>query len=301
MGDRAMVFVGSVLAGVSWIVVLSALLWNTQEDALLPALLLDFHSRTFPYPFTIQNLMWIVFFVGAGELVLRHVSGTEEGRQLGRKLLPEDDRTVLRQPDLDALYRETRRSDPDERYWLQRLLTTLILRFRSSGSTDQVNSVFSSSLDLYHHESELHYNLLRYLVWLIPTLGFIGTVTGIALALGEAGVFLSSSSAETATSLAAATDGGMDSTRIRSESMQTMISQLGVAFYTTLLALLQSAVLMATMHVVQGREERALNRIGQYCLRNFVNRLGESRHGEAGSVAPGSGGGENRVDLPVGT
>ena len=191
-----MVFVGSVLAGVSWVVVLSALLWNTREDALLPALLLDFHSRTFPYPFTIQNLMWIVFFVGVGELVLRHLAGTDEGRQLGRELLPEDDRTVLRRPDLESLYRETRRSDPDERYWLQRLLTTLILRFRSSGSADQVSDVFSSSLDLYQHESELHYNLLRYLVWLIPTLGFIGTVTGIALALGEAGVFLSSSSTE---------------------------------------------------------------------------------------------------------
>ena len=86
-----MTFAGSVLAGVSWIVVLSALLWNTGEDAVLPALLLDFHSRTFPYPFTIQNLMWIVFFVGAGELLLRHVAGTAEGRQLNRALLPEDD------------------------------------------------------------------------------------------------------------------------------------------------------------------------------------------------------------------
>ena len=283
-----MAFVGSVLAGVSWVVVLSALLWNTQEDALLPALLLDFHSRTFPYPFTIQNLMWIVFFVGVGELVLRHLSGTAEGRQLSRGLLPEDDRAVLRRPDLESFYREIRRSDPDGRYWLQRLLTTLILRFRSSGSTDQVNSVFSSSLDLYQHESELHYNLLRYLVWLIPTLGFIGTVTGIALALGEAGIFLLGGTSETGIPLAAATDpgAGADSAQLRTDSMRTMISQLGVAFYTTLLALLQSAVLMATMHVVQGREERALNQVGQYCLRNFVNRLDEGRPAETDSAHP---------------
>ena len=37
MGDRTMTFAGSVLAGVSWIVLLSALLWNTGEDAVLPA------------------------------------------------------------------------------------------------------------------------------------------------------------------------------------------------------------------------------------------------------------------------
>ena len=289
-----MAFAGSALAGVSWIVVLSALLWNTGEDDVLPALLLDFHSRTFPYPFTIQNLMWIVFFVGAGELLLRHVAGTAEGRQLSRALLPEDDGTVLRGAELGSLYREVRRSDPDGRYWLQRLLTTLIPRFRSSGSPDQVNAVFSSSLDLYQHESELHYNLLRYLVWLIPTLGFIGTVTGIALALGEAGVFLSSAGAEAGVSPAAIPEpgAGPDPAQVRSESMQTMISQLGVAFYTTLLALLQSAVLMATMHVVQGREERALNQVGQYCLRNFVNRLAEGRRSAADAAGPGDGGAE---------
>ena len=38
--------------------------------------------------------------------------------------------------------------------------------------------MFNSSMELYQHETELRYNLLRYLVWLIPTLGFIGTVAG---------------------------------------------------------------------------------------------------------------------------
>ena len=57
------------------------------------------------------------------------------------------------------------------------------------------------------------------------------------------------------------------------EMMEQVTGDLGVAFYTTLLALLQSAVLMFAMHIMQEREEGALNRIGQYCLRNLVNRL----------------------------
>ena len=57
------------------------------------------------------------------------------------------------------------------------------------------------------------------------------------------------------------------------ELMVSLTRDLGVAFYTTLLALLQSAILMLGLHYVQGQEEGALNDIGQYCLDNFVNRL----------------------------
>jgi hypothetical protein len=34
-------------------------------------------------------------------------------------------------------------------------------------------------------------------------------------------------------------------------------------------------ILVFTMHVVQAREERALNKAGQYCVDNLINRLYE--------------------------
>ena len=37
------------------------------------------------------------------------------------------------------------------------------------------------------HEVDTRYSTLRYLVWVIPTIGFIGTVVGIAAALNQAG------------------------------------------------------------------------------------------------------------------
>ena len=67
------------------------------------------------------------------------------------------------------------------------------------------------------------------------------------------------------------------------EMMTSLTAELGVAFYTTLLALLQSAVLMLALHTVQGREETALNKVGHYCLRNLVNRLYEHRPPSAGA------------------
>ena len=188
-----------------------------------------------------------------------------EEDQLRLGLLPEDEETVLRQQDIGPIYRRVRQSDPQRRFWLQRLLTSTLQQFQSSKSIDQVYASFNSSMELYQHETELRYNVLRYLVWLIPTLGFIGTVIGIAGALEQAGMNFEG------------LDPNADMTEIGPGMMSSLTNQLGVAFYTTLLALLLSAGLMFAMHLVQGREESALNRVGQYCLKNLVNRLYEGR------------------------
>ena len=258
MNNRLLIFAGSVFAGILWIGSLTLAIWAPEppDDRVAADLLLDLYGK-FPYPFTIQNVMWIVFFIGAGELLHRHLVGRREGEQLEKRLLPEDEKTVLRRKDLGQFYRAIRHSDPEEEYWLQRLLRSAILQFQSNGSIDQVNAVFNANVELYQHEIDLRYNLLRYLVWLIPTMGFIGTVIGIAMALADAGQLFSQQVTDV------------------TEFMGELVQSLGVAFYTTLLALLQSAVLMAMMHVVQGREERFLNRAAQYTLRNLVNRLYE--------------------------
>lgn len=261
MDLRVLTFLGAFVIGLLWVTVLSLLLPAGETVELLPALLVDRYSEI--YPWTIQNLMWVVFFIGAGELLVRHLAGTGETRQLGMRLLPEDDQTVLRQQDIGPIYREVRASDPEGRFWLQRMLSRTMLQFQSTGAIDQVNAVFNSTLELYQHEIDLRYNLLRYIVWLIPTLGFIGTVVGIALALNHAGHTFA--------------EGNADLSTLGPQMMTGLTQQLGVAFYTTLLALLQSAVLMFAMHLIQGREEGALNRVGQYCLDNLVNRLYEKR------------------------
>lgn len=259
---RAVTLFVSLLVGIVLVGALSYV-FPAGDDSMAAELLVDRNTRIFPYPFTIQNVMWVAFCVAAGELVVRHLTGRREGEQIHLGLLPEDDRTILRKGDLTPIYNRVVESDPERRYLLQRLLTGAILQFRNSGSVDQVNSMTNVSLELYQHEIELRYNMLRYVIWLIPTLGFIGTVTGIAFAMRTAGVMFAGASI-------------MEGS-IGPEMMEQLTGDLGVAFYTTLLALMQSAVLMFAMHVMQGKEEGALNRIGQYCLGNLSNRLHEER------------------------
>jgi len=276
MQARVVVLAGSILAAVFFVGLLSLLMplqmvpdeeapggerRQQRGDVPVADLLLDRASEQ--YPITIQNLMWIVFFIGAGELFLRYVAASDEDRQFELGLLPQDRRTALNPQDVGPILKHVQETDPDGRHWLQGLLTRAILQFKGSGSVDHVNAVFNSSMDLYHHEVDLRYHMLRYVVWLIPTLGFIGTVVGIALALSQAGQAFA----------ALGQDGNL--AQVGPGLMGGLTGTLGVAFYTTLLALLQSAVLMFTMHLVQGREEGVLNRVGQYCLKNFVNRLYE--------------------------
>jgi biopolymer transport protein ExbB/TolQ len=167
------------------------------------------------------------------------------------KLLPEDERSLLTVEDLRPIY--VRARSISRTGVLPVLVRRLSMEFRKSKSIDRVNALLDSSLELFQHRLDLKYTLMRYLVWVIPTLGFVGTVIGIANAMAFAG------------SGAVAMD----------EILAPTTQKLAVAFYTTLVALLQSGVLVLGMNSLQAGEELVLNDAGQYCLENLVMRLME--------------------------
>ena len=211
------------------------------------------------WPFTVQNIMWVALFIGFGELFLRWSAASDEENQLKRGYLPTDGRAL----DGDTLGR-IKSGIMDRRFgraaFLPRMISRTIDQYRMSGNEDQAISVLNSSLELYMHEIDLRYSMLRYLTWLIPSLGFIGTVMGIMFALQYAGV---PANAEA------------------DDFLYQVTSRLGVAFTTTLLALIMSAVLVLAQSLVQNKEERALNEAGQYCLDNLILRLGSGPDAKA--------------------
>ncbi len=243
---RAITLIVSLLTAVVVIALLGKVLPNSAA-----AILLDINRST--YPFTVQNILWLAFFAGLGELSIRWRAGRLEASQIDRGYLPEDDETVLRPgEDLTPIYQKVRASKYRETCFVPRLIERCVLGFNISHSADQTNSLLNSSLELYLHEIDLRYNITRYITWLIPSLGFIGTVIGIMMALNYAG----------------------DRANVESPDMLYQVTErLGVAFSTTLLALVMASILVFIQNVVQGREEAALNKAGQYCLDNLINRL----------------------------
>lgn len=214
---------------------------------LAGVILLDAATTTFPYPLTIQNMMHLFFFIALGEFFVRWRVAQREFAFVAQHLLPEDDETVLQARDLPEIRRKAAGKFNSEHGFLPYLIDLCILQFQASRSVDQTVSVLNSSLELIAHRVDLRYALVRYLVWVIPTFGFIGTIVGISISMGQ----------------------------INPEhvDLKAITSSLGLAFYTTLVALLQSAVLVLFLNVVQAREERSVNEAGHYTLRNLINRL----------------------------
>ena len=243
--NRALVAVLSAVAGVVLVVILRF----TLPDAAATILIDPGFSL---YPLSIQNITWVFFAVGVGELWLRHRYGVAEMAQLKFSPLPTDDR-MLRVQDLPEIHQAIRQNPGADAYFLPRLVQSVVQTFQSSQSISQANTLLNSNLDLYLHEIDLRYNMLRYIMWLLPTIGFIGTVVGIASALSFAGT-------------AAIDDPAV---------LEIVTGKLGTAFYTTLLALVLAAFLVLGLHIVQEREEGALNKAGQHCLDRLINRLYE--------------------------
>jgi biopolymer transport protein ExbB/TolQ len=244
--DRKQVLLGSIIIGVIAIIIMNLVVGNLQIGKMnIGVILLD--NKSPQYPFTIQNIMHIFFFIGLGELYVRWRIAQRELSFSKRGFLPEDDETILQSHNLGSIRRAVKSQYDGEHGFLPSLIDLCILQFQSSHSVDQAVSVLNSSLELIAHRVDLRYSFLRYIVWVIPTIGFIGTVIGISSTLS-----------------------GVNP---QSPDLEELTSSLGLSFNTTLIALLLSAVLVLLMHLVQESEEKSVNQAGHYTLCNLINRL----------------------------
>ena len=242
---RLIIAAVSACLGVALVLVLSAVL---PPDLAL--VLLDRGGATYPY--SVQNIMWVIFLVGLGELLNRFIEARKESGELNQQYLPEDDTTIIVKAMLPTIYKKASLTEDGNRLFLPSLIKRIITVFQTTASVENASAVLNSSIELRSHDLDLRYSLIRYVMWVIPTFGFIGTVIGIALALNYA---------------------GQPGKAQDPELLSDLTLRLAVAFNTTLLALIMSSILVLILHVIQAFEERTINRCGQYCLDNLVNRL----------------------------
>jgi biopolymer transport protein ExbB/TolQ len=141
----------------------------------------------------------------------------------GMRILPEDTREYLRQ--LEAL-------PPEQRELLvPRVLRAALARFGATRNVQDVSDAGHAVCEAEAERLESELSMLRYIAWAIPAIGFIGTVRGI----GDA---LSSAHKAVIGDISGVTEG------------------LGVAFNSTLVALLLSLLLMFLLHNLQLAQER---------------------------------------------
>ena len=158
----------------------------------------------------------------------------------GMRILPEDTRDLSRQ--IQAL-------PPDQKgALLPRALLAALQRFSSTRNIQDVSDATHAYCDSEGERLDAELSMVRYIAWAIPSIGFIGTVRGIGQALGQAHK---------------AVEGDIFG----------VTQSLGVAFNSTLIALLISIVLMFLLYQLQLLQERYVLDTEAYCEENLTRHL----------------------------
>lgn len=217
-----------------------------------------------PYVITLISV-WALFLLGAKLIRLQR-----ERAILGRDLIVVASDGRLGPEDAEAALVALRAAPANiAESFLARRLERALRHFQSRRRSVELVEFLATESRADEGRVDASYGLVRVFVWVVPTLGFIGTVIGIGAAV--AGF---SETLEAASSL----DG-------MKESIGLVTGGLGVAFDTTLLALVMSILIMFPSTAVQRIEEAFLGEIDDYFAEYLIPRLRDESTGEGDQVA----------------
>ena len=158
----------------------------------------------------------------------------------GMKILPEDTREYARQ--IESL-------GPEQRGLIvPRALLAALARFGATRNVQDASTVAHGICQSEADRLDSELSMLRYIAWAIPAIGFIGTVRGIGDALSQAHKAVSGD-------ISGVTEG------------------LGVAFNSTLIALLLSILLMFLLQQLQLIQERFVLDTETYLDQKIIRNL----------------------------
>lgn len=189
-------------------------------------------------------LLWALALLGMkARLMMR------ERRLLARDLLPLSPGESILPGDTRAYARSIEQLPPGERDGVYpRALITALHRFRATRSIQDVSEAVGAICDNEMDRLDSELSMIRYIAWAIPSIGFIGTVRGIGEALGLAHQ---------------AVEGDISG----------VTASLGLAFNSTLVALVLSIVVMFLLHQLQLHQERLVQEVHTECDRRVIQNL----------------------------
>ena len=140
-------------------------------------------------------------------------------------------------------------------------VTMALSNLGNIGEVRDVGAVLDSQADSDSSTVDSSYTAIRSLIWTIPVLGFIGTVLGLGIAIGNFTNVLS--------------DGGAaagETASIR-DRLGPVVGGLATAFNTTLVALVAAVAVQLLTTYIYKLEEDLLDDISNYCNDNIISRL----------------------------
>jgi len=188
--------------------------------------------------------LWVFAIMGLKAKIMLH-----ERRLLNQSLLEVNPGTSILPEDVHQYSRPLQTLPEEEReYLLPRVLLTALQRFGSTRNIQDVSSAIKEVCELESERLDSELSMVRYIIWAIPSIGFIGTVRGIGEALGQA------------------------HRAVQGDIVGVTVS-LGVAFNSTFIALIISIIIMFLMHQLQLLQERLVLDTQSYADVNLLHHL----------------------------
>jgi biopolymer transport protein ExbB/TolQ len=136
---------------------------------------------------------------------------------------------------------------------IERALSNL----RNIGGLSEVSTILKSQSENDENQIASSYTLINGMVWAIPVLGFIGTVQGLSVAIGNFTKTLATNT---------------DLSAIKS-NLQGVTGGLATAFETTLVALICALIIQLYLNFMQQRETDFLDECNDYCHAHVISKL----------------------------
>lgn len=196
-----------------------------------------------------QEACFILMFWALAIMVFKAVTTIRHRKLIERDLIPLAEGVRILPEDTRELSREIQALPPYQRNaLLPRALLAGLQRFSSTRNVQDVADAIHAYCSAENERLESELSMIRYIAWAIPSIGFIGTVRGIGDALGQAHLAIEG-------------------------EIFGVTRSLGVAFNSTLIALLISIVLMFMLHQLQLLQERYVLETEAYCEDKLTRHL----------------------------
>jgi biopolymer transport protein ExbB/TolQ len=177
---------------------------------------------------------------------------------LKMRLLPETPGFVLSPRNVNVVMeRMTELVDDPRQFVLFNRISVALSNLQNMGRVSDVDEILRNQGDFDEAASESSYLVLAGFLWAIPILGFIGTVLGLSIAIGEFGTVMNASGQANALLPA----------------LKQVTNGLGLAFDTTLEALVAALAIQLMITFLKKSEQEFLDSCSEYCSRDIVNKL----------------------------
>ena len=131
---------------------------------------------------------------------------------------------------------------------LIKIISSALRRFLITGSVQNASESITPALDALIVKNEADLSLVKYIAWAIPSIGFLGTVRGIGMAMTQAEIAVSG-------------------------DIGPMTESLGMAFNSTFVALLASIIIMLMLSFLGRAQDEQLVRVQEYCEKYLIKRI----------------------------